>query len=152
MLLEKCLRLFEIIGQASTYSFMICLPRSMCTVYLVFHVSMLELVISNTFHNWFKLSLPLVVIDGIPEYGVFQIVNSKIDCKHICKLLYKVIWLEYQNIEEESDWLPVWELAHAPDPISSFYQAYSGKSGPLSLLQLYYPSKVVTVCGLLYSP
>jgi len=35
--------------------------------------------------------LPPVVIGREAEYENFQILNSKIDCKRACKLLYKVI-------------------------------------------------------------
>ena len=29
--------------------------------------------------------------------------DSKIDCQQACKLLYKIIWLEYEDTEDESD-------------------------------------------------
>jgi len=58
---------------------------------------------SNIFLSYSELLLPLVLIDGKSEYKISQIIDSKIDYKQACKLLYKVIWLEYKNIEEESD-------------------------------------------------
>ena len=52
------------------------------------------------------------------------------------KLLYKVIWLEYKNTEEESDWLSISKLAHVSNIISNFHQAYPDKSSLLPLPQL----------------
>jgi len=61
------------------------------------------------------------MIDGKPEYKIFQIINSKIDYKYTCKLLYKVIWLKYKNTKKESDWLPTSKLAYTTELISEFY-------------------------------
>ena len=66
-------------------------------------MSILKSIMSNIFLSYSKLLLPLVLIDGKSEYKISQIIDSKIDYKQACKLLCKVIWLEYKNIEEESD-------------------------------------------------
>ena len=36
------------------------------------------------------------------EYEISQIVDSKIDYQWACKLLYKVVWLEYEDTGDES--------------------------------------------------
>ena len=64
--------------------------KSICTVHPVFHVSMLEPTIPNTFLSCFKLSPPPVLIDGKPEYKIFWIIDLKIDCRQACKLFYKI--------------------------------------------------------------
>ena len=46
---KKYLRPYEIIAQPGTLSFTLYLPESMCSVYPVFHVSMLEPATSNIF-------------------------------------------------------------------------------------------------------
>ena len=46
---EKYLRPYEIISQPGTLLFTLCLLESMCSVHPVFHVSMLEPIISNIF-------------------------------------------------------------------------------------------------------
>ena len=46
---KKYLGPYEIISQPGTLLFTLCLPESMCSVHPVFHVSMLEPTISNTF-------------------------------------------------------------------------------------------------------
>jgi len=85
----------------------------MYSVYLVFHVSMLE--------------------DREPKYEISQIVDSKINCQWTCKLLYKVIWLEYEDTGGESKWIPISELTYAANLVSDFHIAYSAKFGSLPL-------------------
>ena len=99
---EKYLRPYEIIAQPSTLSFTLYLLESMCSVHPVFYVSMLEPTTSNTFSKRIQLVPTPVIIDGEPEYEISQIVDSKIDYQWACKLLYKVIWLEYEDTGDES--------------------------------------------------
>ena len=98
----------------------------------------LKPVISNIFHSWSKLLLPSVVIDSKTEYKISWIIDSKIDCKKTCKLLYKVIWLGYKTIKEESNWLLIFKLTYIPNLISDFHQAYLDKSSSLLLSQYWY--------------
>ena len=75
----------------------------MHSVYLVFHMSILEPITSNTFSERIQLAPTPVIIDREPKYEIFRIVDSKIDCQRACKLLYKVIWLGYEDIRDESE-------------------------------------------------
>ncbi|KAF9440855.1 hypothetical protein P691DRAFT_619046, partial [Macrolepiota fuliginosa MF-IS2] len=59
------------------------------------------------------------------------IVDSKINQHRTCKLLYKVIWLGYEDTDEESSWLLATELAHATELVVDFHAAYPAKPGPL---------------------
>ena len=72
-------------------------------VYLVFHVSILEPTMSNTFSKKTQLALILVIINRESEYEISWIVNSKVNHWWVYKLLYKVIWLEYKNIKDKSE-------------------------------------------------
>jgi len=90
-------------------------------------MSMLEPTISNTFSERIQLAPTPVIIDGEPEYEISQTVNSKIDHQWACKLLYKVIWLGYEDTEDES------ELTHTADLVSDFYVTYPAKPSPLPL-------------------
>jgi len=58
---------------------------------------MLKPTTSNTFSKRIQLASAPVIIDGKPEYEISRIVDSKIDCQQACKLLYKVIWLGYEE-------------------------------------------------------
>ena len=105
----------------------------MYSVHPVFHVSMLEPITSNTFSERIQLASAPVIIDREPEYKISQIVDSKIDCRQACKLLYKVIWLGYEDTGDESEWIPASKLTHATDLVSDFHIAYPTKPGPLPL-------------------
>ena len=105
----------------------------MHSVHPPFHVSMLKPVMSNTFSERIQLAPTLVIIDGEPKYEISQIINSKIDHQQVCKLLYKVIWLKYEDTGDKSEWIPASELTYTADLISNFHITYPAKSGPLSL-------------------
>jgi len=77
---EKYLGPYEIIAQPGTLLFTLCLPKSMCSVHPVFHVSMLKPTTSNTFSERIQLASTPVIIDGEPEYEISRIVDSKINC------------------------------------------------------------------------
>jgi len=75
----------------------------MRAVHPMFHVSMLEPATPNTFQQCSKLPPAPVIIDGEPEYEISKIINSKIECWRACKLLYKVIWLGYEDTYNDSE-------------------------------------------------
>ena len=77
---KKYLRPYKIISHPGTLSFTLCFPESMCSVHPVFHVSILEPTIFNTFSKRIQPAFTLVIIDREPKYEISQIVNSKIDC------------------------------------------------------------------------
>ena len=99
---KKYLRPYKIISQPGTLSFTFCLPESMHFVYPVSHMSMLEPTTFNTFSKRIQLAPTPVIIDRKPKYEISQIVDSKINCRQACKLLYKVIWLEYEDTGDKS--------------------------------------------------
>ena len=130
---EKYLGPYEIISQPGTLLFTLRLPESMHSVHPVFHVSMLEPATSNTFSKRIQLVPAPVIIDGEPKYEISRIVDSKIDRRWVCKLLYKVIWLGYEDTGDKSKWISTSELSHAANLVSDFYIAYPTKHGPLPL-------------------
>jgi len=128
---EKYLGSYKIIAQPSPQSFMLRLPDTMRAVHPVFHVSMLEPSTTNAFQQRSEpLPIP-VIIDGEPEYEISKIVDSKIDCRRACKLLYKVIWLGYEDTDDDFKLLPAVELEHAKELVNNFYLQYPAKPGPL---------------------
>ena len=94
---------------------------------------MLEPATSNTFSERIQLAPAPVIINGEPKYEISQIVDSKINYRQACKLLYKVIWLGYEDTGDKSEWIPTSKLSHAVDLVSNFHIAYPTKPGPLSL-------------------
>ena len=105
----------------------------MHSVHPVFHVSMLEPATFNTFSERIQPAPTPVIIDRESEYEISWIVDSKIDCRWACKLLYKVIWLGYEDTEDESEWIPTSKLSHAVNLVSNFHMAYPAKPGSLPL-------------------
>ena len=105
----------------------------MHSVHLVFHVSMFEPTMSNSFSERIQLAPTSVIIDRKPEYEISQIVDSKINHQQVYKLLYKVIWLGYEDTEDKSEWIPTSELTYAADLVSDFHITYPTKPGPLPL-------------------
>ena len=130
---KKYLRPYEIIVQPSILPFTLYLPEFMHFVHLVFYVSMLEPVTFNFFSERIQPASVPVIIDRESEYEISWIVDSKIDCRWACKLLYKVIWLGYKNTGNKSEWIPTSELTHATNLVSDFHITYSNKPGPLPL-------------------
>ena len=105
----------------------------MYSVHPVFHVSMLEPVTSNTFSKRIQPAPTPVIIDREPEYEISWIVDSKIDHRQVRKLLYKVIWLGYEDTGDEFKWIPTSKLSHTVNLVSDFHIAYPTKPGPLPL-------------------
>ena len=84
-------------------------------------MSLLEPAMSNIFPSQSKPLLLLVIIDSEFKYKIFQIIDLKVDHRHVYKLLYKVICLEYKNTEEKSNWPSIFKLIHTSNIISDFY-------------------------------
>ena len=95
---------------------------------------MLEPTFLNEILNRVQSLPPLVDIEGKLEYEISEIVDSKINKRQSCKLLYPVRWLGYKNTDEELSWLPATELEHADELVSNFHSAYPQKPSPISKL------------------
>jgi len=128
---KKYLGPYKIIAQPSPQSFMLRLPDTMRAVHPVFHVSMLEPSTPNAFQQCSEPPPIPVIINGEPKYEISKIVDSKIDYRMACKLLYKVIWLGYEDTNNNSEWLPAAELEHAKELVNNFHLQYPAKLGPL---------------------
>src|ERR1700733_2825121 len=130
---EEYLGPFEIIAKPGTHLFTLRLPEHLRTIHPVFHVSQLEPETRNQIPNREQPVPPPVVIDDELEYEVAEILDSNIDNRRRCKLLYFVHWTGYEGTEEENSWLPATELEHAQELISDFHTCYPRKPGPLPL-------------------
>jgi Chromo (CHRromatin Organisation MOdifier) domain len=105
----------------------------MHAVHPVFHVSMLEPSTLNSVLNCIQPPPP-VIIDEEPEYEISKILDSKLDKRRACKLLYLVRWSGYEDTDEETSWIPANELGHASEIVSEFHLRYPSKPGPLPSL------------------
>ena len=127
---EKYLGPFEIITKARTHSFTLRLPDTLRTVHPVFHISMLEPATPNVIPNRIQPPPPSVEVNGDTEYEMAAILDSKIDKRRTCKLLYLVRWSGYEGTDKEYSWLPATELGHAPEPVTDYHTAYPDKPHP----------------------
>src|ERR1700726_1037952 len=82
-LAEKFLGPFEIIGKAGSHCFVLRLPEAMRAVHPIFHISMLEPITPNTIPNCIVPPPPPVEIDGDFEHEISEVLDSKIDKRHI---------------------------------------------------------------------
>ena len=131
---EKNLGPFEIIAQVGPASFTLRLPEHMKAVHPVFHVSQLELSTPNTIPNRIQPPPPPVEVDDDIEYEIAEILDSKLDQRRKCKLLYLVRWAGYEGTDQEMDWLVATELTHASELVADFHSAHPSRPGPLSSL------------------
>ena len=77
---------------------------------------------------------PPVRIDGDLEYEITEILDSKLDNQHRCKLLYYIQWSGYEGTDKENSWLPATELDHTQELVADFHIHYPNKPGPLAQL------------------
>jgi len=77
--------------------------QSLCALFIQFSMSILELTMSNFFSERTQLASILVIINREPKYEISWIVDSKINHQQACKLLYKIIWLGYEDTKDESE-------------------------------------------------
>ena len=101
-------------------------------IHPIFHVSMLEHSAPNEFLNRTE-TLPLpVIIDGETEFEISEILDSKINKHHKCRLQYLVKWSGYEGTNEETSWIPTSELKHTMESMADFHLANLDKPGPSS--------------------
>src|SRR5215475_9888047 len=104
-------------------------------IHPVFHVSMLEPVSTSTIPGCIQPPPPpLVEIEGEPEYEVAEVLDSKINHRCKCKLLYLVCWLGYEGTNEEYSWVTLDDLQNALELLQEFHSNYPTKPGPVSQL------------------
>jgi len=130
---EKYYGPYEIIARPGSHSVTLRLPDHLRAVHPVFHVSQLETETPNTIPNRIQPPPPPVTIDDELEYEISEILDTKIDNRRRCKLLYYVRWEGYQGTDEETSWLPATELEHAQELVLGFHKRYPNRPGPFPL-------------------
>src|ERR1700720_792167 len=131
---EKNLGPFEIIAQVGWLSFTLRLPEQLRAVLPVFHVSQLEPATRNIIPNRAQPPPPPIEVNDDIEFEISEILDSKINKRRKCQLLYLVRWTGYEATDQETDCLSALELTHAKELVQDFHSAYPHKPGPLSSL------------------
>ena len=129
-LAEKYLGPYKLIVQVGSLSFTLCLPEALRSVHPVFHVSMLEPHMPSSILNRAEPPPAPVEVEGELEYEITEILDTKVDKRRHCKLLYLVKWLGYEGTDKETSWLPMDKLGHAPDLVKDFHLRYPDRPGP----------------------
>ena len=112
---------FAVIGPVGSSAFKLSLPPSM-HVHPVFHVSLLEPHVANTFQGR-VVEVPLPIqVDGIPEFEVNSILDSRFRRR---KLYYFLDWVGYD--ESERTWEPATNITNAAKAISDFHRSFPSK-------------------------
>ena len=91
-------------------------------------------MVLNTILNCTQPPLPPVEINDDLEYEIAKILDSKLDNRRRCKLLYYVRWSGYEGTDEENSWLSATELDHTQELVTDFHTHYPNKPGPLAQL------------------
>ena len=91
-------------------------------IHPVFHVSLLEPYVENTFPGRVVAPPLAIQVDGFPEFEVQSILDSRFRRK---KLHYFVDWVGY-DISERS-WEPVDNLSNAMSAIDTFHSSFPSK-------------------------
>jgi hypothetical protein len=91
---------------------------------------MLETAPTSTIPNRSEDPPPPVEIEGEVEYEIAEILDTKLDRRRRCKLLYLVRWSGYEGTDEETSWVTADELNHAQELVQDFHASYPDKPGP----------------------
>ena len=115
---------FRITQRIGAVAYKLELPPSM-KIHKVFHVSLLEPVVKNTFPSRIQEPPPPVEVGSEEEFEVQEILNSRFFRRHG---QYLVHWAGYHP--SEATWEP-WEyVQNAPVKIQEFHERYPEKLGP----------------------
>ena len=94
-------------------------------IHPVFHVSLLEPHVANTFPDR-VVEVPLPIqVDGLPEFEVNSVLEPKF---RRCKLFYLVDWVGYDA--SVRTWEPAANLSHATLVVQSFHDHFPLKPRP----------------------
>ena len=127
---EKNLGPYDIIAQPGMHSVILRLSNHLHAIHPVFHVSRLEPATPNEILNCIQSPPTLIEVNGYVEYEIVAILNSKIDNRWRCKLLYFVCWAGYEGTDEENSWLSATELEHSQELLLDFHAQYPSKPSP----------------------
>ena len=115
---------YVVIGQVGTSAHRLAPPASL-HIHPVFHVSLLEPHVANTFPDRVVVPPLPTHVDGLPEFEVKKILDSRYFYR---KLQYLVDWVGYND--SERSWQPVENLSNADIAIRKFHTKFLAKPRP----------------------
>ncbi|MBW0489153.1 hypothetical protein O181_028868, partial [Austropuccinia psidii MF-1] len=126
---ERWLDPSPILKKVSTHAYHLKLPFQWKSIHSVFHISLLEPVKTSTILNQNQEPPPPIPIEEEEEWGVAQILDSKLKRG---KLWYLVEWKGFGQDSERPTWEPTENLKNCPELIKDFHSLYPEKPGPNS--------------------
>ena len=102
-------------------AFRLALPSAI-KIHPVFHVSLLEPHVENPFPGRIVAPLPTLQVDGVEEFEVNSIIDSRIRRR---KLQYYVEWVGY-DVSDRS-WEPAVVFTHASEVIQAFHNIFPSR-------------------------
>ena len=112
---------FPIIGQVGSSSYRLGFPSSI-KIHPVFHVSLMEPHIANTFPGRVVDIPPPIEVDGIPEFEVQAVLDSRIRRR---TLQYFVDWVGYDEFDRS--WERADALSNATEAVAAFHKKNPNK-------------------------
>ena len=112
---------FPIIGQVGSSAYRLGLPSSI-RIHPVFHVSLLEPHVANTFPGRVVDIPPPIQVDGVPEFEVQAVLDSRFRRR---KLQYFVDWVGYDA--SDRSWEPADALDNATEALDAFHKKFPDK-------------------------
>lgn len=121
---------FKVIEKIGDVAYRLELPKTMKRIHNVFHVSLLEPVVPNSFRGREPEPMPPVEVEGVEEWHVEEILDSR---QHYGKIQYLVKWLGWS--ETANSWEPAEYLEHSGELVEEFHKLHPEKPGPLPRAQ-----------------
>ena len=116
---------FRVIGPVGSSAYRLALPSTM-HIHPVFHVSLLEPHVANTLPGRVVVPPPPVQVDGLPEFEVNSILDSRF---RRGKLQYLVDWVGYDPFERT--WESVQNISNAAGAVADFHSKFPSHPRPL---------------------
>ena len=108
------------------------LPLALQRIHPVFHVSLLQPTDPSLILNQSDDPPPPLEVDDSMEYGVYRILDSKINRRRKRSgLLYLVEWLGFDNTADATSWEPEENIQNAPNLVQAFHHAHPDKPRPV---------------------
>ena len=112
---------YQILEKIGTSAFRLDLPRTI-KIHPVFHVSLLEPHVANTFPGRVVAPPPAIQVDGVEEFEVHSVLDSRFNRR---KLEYLVDWVGYDASDQS--WEPANALNNAKDAIAAYHQKFPSR-------------------------
>ena len=119
---------FEVTDEVSTHARRLRLPTELRFIHPVFHVCHLEPYVENQIPGRVQPPPPPVEIEGVEEYEVEEILDSRFDRRRRPghEIIYTVKWVGYSQPTDE----PEDNLENAADTVADYHERYPSRPGP----------------------